>query len=83
METPRFLVDAMLGRLARWLRLLGYDTVFEAAPARPDEAMAEQAQREGRVLVTRDRRIPPRNGLTLVVLRETGGEAQLIETLKA
>ena len=24
--TPRFIADAMLGRLARWLRLLGVDT---------------------------------------------------------
>jgi hypothetical protein len=28
----RFMADAMLGRLARWLRLLGYDTVYEGCP---------------------------------------------------
>ena len=30
-EEPRFLADAMLGRLARWLRMLGYDTVWGPA----------------------------------------------------
>ncbi|MHC4764512.1 MAG: Mut7-C RNAse domain-containing protein [Planctomycetota bacterium] len=27
---PRFMADAMLGRLARWLRILGLDTAYEA-----------------------------------------------------
>lgn len=80
---PRFLVDSMLGRLARWLRALGYDTLYEDAPARGDEAMADQAAREGRVLVTRDRRIPPRAGLRMLVLRETDPESQLVEVLRS
>ncbi len=27
MDIPRFICDAMLGSLARWLRLLGFDTI--------------------------------------------------------
>jgi uncharacterized protein with PIN domain len=50
---PRFLVDAMLGRLARWLRYLGYDTVYDAE--NPDDVLARRALAEGRVLLTRDR----------------------------
>jgi len=42
----------MLGRLARWLRLLGYDTAY--APEIEDNAILELAEKEGRILLTRD-----------------------------
>ncbi len=52
----RFLCDAMLGHLARWLRAAGYDT--ELAPPRAgDRALLEAARREGRILLTCDRTI--------------------------
>ena len=46
------LVDGTLGRLARWLRLLGYDAANdgEAGPA----DLVARAEAEGRVLLTRD-----------------------------
>lgn len=55
---PRFLVDAMLGTLATWLRLLGYDARY--CRALDDDALAGRARREGRVLVTRDRELARR-----------------------
>ncbi|HSN05479.1 MAG TPA: Mut7-C RNAse domain-containing protein [Nitrospira sp.] len=51
----RFMADAMLGRLARWLRILGYDTAYEKVTT--DEALIEQAVRDNRWLLTRDRRL--------------------------
>lgn len=48
----RFMADAMLGRLARWLRILGYDTAYEKTIA--DDRLIEQAVREDRWLLTRD-----------------------------
>jgi uncharacterized protein with PIN domain len=51
----RFLADAMLGRLARWLRILGYDTDYDKAIT--EEALIERAIREDRWLLTRDRRL--------------------------
>ena len=52
---PRFAADAMLGRLARWLRVLGFDTTYDAAIA--DTVLVRHANDEGRVLLTRDRHL--------------------------
>jgi uncharacterized protein with PIN domain len=49
--TFRFAADRMLGRLARMLRLLGYDTTY--SPGVTPQALRECAQREGRTILTR------------------------------
>ena len=51
----RFVADAMLGRLARWLRALGYDTVYDASA--DDRSLVALANGEDRVLLTRDRHL--------------------------
>ena len=50
-EPPRFLADRMVGTLAKWLRILGYDTVYmpEVSPA----SVKREARRQGRILLTR------------------------------
>ncbi len=50
---PRFVADAHLGGLARLLRMAGFDTLYDNHFE--DAAMAELANRERRVLLTRDR----------------------------
>jgi uncharacterized protein with PIN domain len=55
-EDPRFFADAMLGRLARWLRILGYDTRYEAHVE--DAVLVQRALEEERVILTRDRALP-------------------------
>jgi len=52
----RFLCDEMLVRLARLLRAAGYDT-YLAADGEPDAELIKTARREGRILVTRDKRL--------------------------
>ncbi len=49
----RFVVDSMLGSLARWLRILGYDTLY--AKDWHDTQILETASKENRIIVTRDR----------------------------
>ena len=65
----RFIVDLNVGRLAKWLRIMGYDTLFPEESG--DNALVRTALREGRVLVTRDsgiaRRRPARLGQVRVV----------------
>ena len=48
----RFIADAMLGRLARWLRLLGFDALYYRDIS--DSDLLKHAVREDRVLLTRD-----------------------------
>ncbi|OYT52334.1 hypothetical protein B6U66_02280 [Candidatus Bathyarchaeota archaeon ex4484_135] len=48
----RFLVDAMLGKLARWLRLLGYDAEYGRDAS--DDELLERARSEDRLLLTSD-----------------------------
>lgn len=52
---PAFAVDKMLGRLARWLRILGHDVAY--GPHLSGRALAERARRERRLLLTRDTRL--------------------------
>lgn len=49
----RFLCDAMLGRLARWLRALGYDAAYDSEIE--DADLVRRAVEEERVILTRDR----------------------------
>jgi uncharacterized protein len=50
---PRFAADAMLGRLARWLRVLGFDTTCDASL--PGVEQLQRAQERGRILLTSNR----------------------------
>ena len=49
---PKFVADCMLGRLAKWLRILGFDTAY--FPAIEDRELLAFSRREGRILLTRD-----------------------------
>ena len=55
-----FAVDCMLGKLARWLRLLGFDTLYFRYIQ--DAALLQLSQKEGRILLTRDRDLTKRAG---------------------
>jgi uncharacterized protein with PIN domain len=54
----RFIVDEMLGRLAKWLRAIGYDTVYHTGGG--DSALVQRALEEDRVILTKDSRLVKR-----------------------
>lgn len=47
----KFIADAMLGRLARRLRILGYDTLYSSSA---DNEIIKKAETEDRIILTRD-----------------------------
>jgi uncharacterized protein with PIN domain len=48
----RFIVDEMLGRLAKWLRAIGYDAVYHNGGG--DSALVQRALEEDRIILTKD-----------------------------
>lgn len=76
---PRFLADMMLGRLARWLRALGYDTLYEQSL--DDAALAELARRENRILLTRDVELTRRRKLRAFLIHDDKVLRQLCQVV--
>ncbi|MDY7039462.1 MAG: Mut7-C RNAse domain-containing protein [Chloroflexota bacterium] len=77
----RLLADGMLGRLAKWLRILGFDTVYD--PTLDDNALLRLARAEGRVLLTGDRELARRPGAQSLLVESTELEAQLRQVIVA
>ncbi len=48
----KFIVDCMLGKLAKWLKILGFDTLYFSKIE--DEDFLKLAEREARIILTRD-----------------------------
>ncbi|MCJ7769934.1 MAG: Mut7-C RNAse domain-containing protein [Dehalococcoidales bacterium] len=61
-EAARFIVDHNVGKLTKWLRMMGYDTLFFNGS--DDSAMIAAALAEGRVILTRDTGIIKRRLIT-------------------
>ena len=78
---PRFVLDQHLGRLAAYLRMLGFD-VWHRVPS-PDEELAAVSSSEGRLLMTRDvgllKRKEVRRGY---FVRATDRQEQLAEVVR-
>ncbi len=77
----RFVADAHLGRLAVYLRMFGFDTLYYNDAG--DEELAGISSRQRRVLLTRDRELLKRREITHgCCVRESAFRAQLIEVLE-
>jgi len=86
-EASRFIVDHNVGKLAKWLRVMGYDTLFFNGSN--DSRMIATALAERRVILTRDtqimqRRVVTKGQLKAVLIKSDRPELQMhqvIETL--
>jgi uncharacterized protein with PIN domain len=75
-----FLVDCMLGRLAKWLKVLGFDAVYFSR-AEDDDLLA-LARRQGRVLLSRDHALLGRaKGLTSLFIESESWPDQVRQVL--
>lgn len=81
LREPRFVLDVHLGRLARYLRMLGFDSLYRNDC--DDETLADLSRRERRILLTRDRGLLKRSAVTHgYLLREADPRAQLAEVVR-
>jgi len=62
LPVPRFVLDAHLGRLAAYLRMLGFNTLYRNDYS--DQQLTEISANEGRILLTRDRGLLKRRQIT-------------------
>lgn len=76
----KFLADSSLGRLSKWLRILGYDTVYSRGDA--DRIFLRKAEKEGRAVLTRRKDVLARQHPGIVLFVESDRvEGQLVEVL--
>jgi len=68
-EQPAFVADVMLGRLAKWLRIAGFDVLYSNRYT-DDDLVALSAQ-EGRILLSRDTRLLVRKSVRRFIFLES------------
>ena len=77
----RFVLDCHLGRLARYLRQFGFDTLYRNDYS--DDVLADTSAREHRILLTRDRNLLKRSIITHgYFVREFDPRKQLDEVIR-
>ena len=85
MET-RFIADSNVGKLAKWLRMIGYDTLFFNNI--DDNELVDIAMEEGRIVLTKDtyimkRRVATNGQLKIILTRYDNPKQQLLQVVKA
>jgi len=79
----KFLCDQMLGTLAKWLRIYGFDTFFASSQIK-DEDLVEIAKNENRTLITRDKELiysAKRQNIKTIELKTTDLDEQIKQVL--
>jgi hypothetical protein len=81
MTPPRFAADVMLGRLARWLRLLGCDTAY--GPHLAGRALLRAARTEHRVVLTRRQALHRSLDVPHLLVESDHFREQLVQVIRA
>ena len=85
-NATKFIVDNNVGKLVKWLRIMGYDTLFFNGS--DDSNMVTTALAEGRVILTRDtqivrRRVVTSGQLKVILLQSDKPELQMQQVISA
>ncbi|MEE8161924.1 MAG: Mut7-C RNAse domain-containing protein [Acidobacteriota bacterium] len=78
-DAPRFLADVMLGSLAKWLRILGYDTVYDNRI--DDDHLIDRCRGEQRTALTRDVKLAQRLKSDILFINSEDLSEQIEEVL--
>lgn len=91
----KFIVDFMLGRLCRWLRALGYDTLYfvpksyqkkgkisNIITSEKKNGIILYGLKEDRVIITRDHRLSSKRALKIVVVKYDKLDKQMKQVFK-
>ncbi len=82
LREPRFVLDVHLGKLARYLRLLGFDSIYDRDYV--DATIAAISRKERRILLTRDKGLLKRKEVTRGYwLRNDQPRLQIAEVVEA
>jgi len=76
----RFLADSMLGRMAKWLRIMGYDCLYDTRW--DDFQLVRVARAEDRILLTRDRELARQRVIRSVLIGHEKLQEQLRQVVK-
>jgi len=76
-DEPKFIADVMVGKLARWLRVLGVDVAY--SNTYEDDEIIRIASAENRVVLTRDTGLAARRSPVRFVLIQSDDYIQQIE----
>jgi uncharacterized protein with PIN domain/sulfur carrier protein ThiS len=81
LRQPRFVLDVHLGKLAAYLRLLGFDATYDRGMQDPD--LARLSASEQRILLTRDRQLLKRSQVTHAhLVRSLEPKTQCVEVVR-
>lgn len=81
LREPKFVLDVHLGKLAGYLRMLGFDAVYSNSAS--DAELVSISVEQGRILLTRDRGLLKHSAVTRGYwIRETDSRRQAAETVK-
>ena len=77
----KFAADRMLGRLARWLRIIGQDVIY--GPHLTGSGLVRAARAENRLILTRDRRLKQKQPPPFLFIESDHYRDQLCQVMRA